>query len=89
MVEVNLVYLGIAMLLAPALGEVGKIRARTDKGFAWLATSGALYLLAAAFSYDVGYGLGGTLAYGTTIFSAIGLITTLIGAIVILTSLMK
>ena len=87
----DLVYLAIALLLAPALGEIAKIRAKADKGFAWIAAAGALYLLAAAFSVDLGI-VGVTaeqLAWGTAIFSVIGLIAALIGAIMVVLSLMK
>ncbi|MBU5558053.1 MAG: hypothetical protein QW751_02880 [Candidatus Aenigmatarchaeota archaeon] len=88
---VDLVYLAIALLLAPALGEIAKIRTKADKGFAWIAAAGALYLLAAAFSVDLG-AVGITaaqLAWGTAIFSVIGLIAALIGAIMVVLALLK
>ncbi len=81
---VDLVFLAIGLLLAPALGEIAKIRAKADKGFAWLAAAGASYLLASAFSYDIGFNMASALSYGTVLFSIIGLIATLIGAISII-----
>jgi len=86
---VDLIWLGIALLLAPALGELGKVKGKALRGFTWLAGAGALYLLAAAFSYDIGFGLAGSLAYGTTIFSIVALIATLVGAIMIIFSVFK
>lgn len=83
-----LVVLGIALLLAPALGEIAKIK--KDKGFLWLAVAGALYLLAAAFNAGFGALIPITeLGYGTALFSVIGLIFTLIGAIMLIGSLFK
>jgi hypothetical protein len=88
---VDMMWLGIALLLAPALGEIAKIRAKADKGFAWMAAAGALFLLAAAFGADLSViGIGATqMAYGTAIFSVIGLIAALIGAIWVAISLLK
>ncbi len=88
-IDLNMVYLAIALLLAPALGEIGKVRARADKGFAWIAAGGASYLLAAAFGNEFWPGLGATLSYGSAIFGVIGLILTLVGAISVLTSSWK
>lgn len=86
---VDLVWLGVALLLAPALGEVAKIRARADKGFALLAIAGVMYLLAVAFSYDLGFGITTIFGYGTMLFAIIGFIATLIGAILVLINAFK
>ena len=86
---IDLIWLGIALLLAPALGELGKVKGKAARGFAWLAGAGALYLLAVAFSYDIGFGLASSLAYGTAIFSIIALIATLVGALMIIASVFK
>jgi hypothetical protein len=86
---VDLVWLGIALLLAPVFGEFSKIRNKAGKGFEWLAGAGVLYLLAAAFMYDIGYGTTQYLTYGTVIFSIIGLIATLVGAIIVIANLFK
>lgn len=86
---IDLIYLAIALLLAPALGEIAKIRAKASKGFAWIAAAGALYLLAAAFSVDLSI-VGVTaiqLSWGTAIFSVIGLIAALIGTVWVVYSL--
>lgn len=85
----ELIYLAIALLLAPALGEIAKIRKNSEKGFTWIAAAGAMYLLAAAFTYEFWPGLGTSLAYGTVIFSVIGLIAVLIGALMVITSIFK
>ncbi len=88
--DMNLVWLGIALLLAPALGEMAKIRSKGEKGFTWIAAGGAMYLLAASFSFDIpNLSLGTNLTWGTTLFSVIGLIAVLIGAIVVLTNVFK
>lgn len=83
-----LVVLGIALLLVPALGEIAKTK--KDKGFLWLGVAGALYLLAAAF--NAGFGATFTIAelgYGAALFSVIGLIFTLIGAVMLIMGLFK
>lgn len=87
-VDMNLIWLGVGLLLAPALAELAKVRSKADKGFSWLASGGVLYLLAAAFGNDFGFGLGSALSYGWVLFSVIGLIVTLIGALVILSSML-
>jgi len=84
----ELVWLGVALFLAPALGEFAKVRAKGDKGFLWISAGGAMYLLAAAFEIPF-FNLADTLAYGTQIFSVIGLIATLIGSILVLLNVFK
>lgn len=85
---VDLIWLGIALLLAPALAEFAKIRDK--KGFMWIASGGVMYLLAAAFMYDIpGLGLAGTLQWGTVLFSVIGLIAVLVGAITVLMNVLR
>lgn len=91
MIDLNLIYLGIALLLAPALGEIGKIRAKADKGFLWLGAAGGLFILSAAFGVDLTlFGLDATvLEWGTAVFSVIGLIAVIIGTIMIFTNVFK
>ncbi len=86
---IDLIWLGIALLLTPVFGEFSKVKKKANRGFEWLAGAGVMYLLAAAFMYDIGYGTSSYLAYGTVIFSIIGLIATLVGAIIIIANLFK
>ena len=84
-----LILLGVGLLLAPALAEIAKIRTKTDKGFDWLAVAGSSYLLAAAFDIGIGFNTESALSYGTAFFSAIGLVATLIGTLLIMSSIKK
>lgn len=86
---VEMIWLAIALLLAPALGEIAKIRTKADKGFTWIAVAGAMFLLAAAFEYVNLGAYASTLIYGTMLFSVIGLICVLVGAIIVLISAFK
>lgn len=85
---IDLVWLGVALFLAPAIAEFAKVRAKSDKAFQWIGAAGIMYLLAAAFEVDF-FSLASTLAYGTQIFSIIGLIATLIGGILVLLSVFR
>ena len=91
MFEATFVWMGIALLLAPIFAEYGKIKKKGDKGFIWLGAGGALYLLAAAFELGIGtaFSIGEAATWGTTIFSVIGLIVTLIGAVFVLLGVFK
>ncbi len=85
---VDILWLGIALLLAPALAEIAKIKQK--KGFMWIAAGGVLYLLAAAFAFEVpNLGVGASLVWGTVLFSVIGLIAVLIGALTVLMGTFK
>ena len=88
--EFSLVAFSISLILAPALAEFAKVRARAEKGFAWIAVGGVFFLLAAAFEAFGGFssvaGYAGSLSVGSAIFGAIGLVSALIGA---LTTAMK
>lgn len=91
MAVVELIYLAIAALLAPALGEMAKIRSKADKAFTWIAVGGVMLVLAAAFqvvSLDayIGFALSGT---ATLIFSVIGLIAILVGSLMASVALLK
>lgn len=46
--------IGLALLLAVALAEIGKFRNRAEKGFNWLALSGAMYVFAGTASVATG-----------------------------------
>ena len=86
---VDLVMLGIAMLLAPALAEFAKMRSRNEKGYDWLAMGGVSYLVSVALSNDIGFGLASILGYGSTLFAAVGLIAGVLGVVVIVTGSLK
>lgn len=89
MFELTLMWLGIAMLLAPIFAEYGKIKAKNSKGFLWIGAAGASYLLAAAFKLGI-EGMAITqLAMGATLFSVVGLIAALVGAVFVLMGTMK
>ncbi|MBU3896543.1 MAG: hypothetical protein KJ697_01255 [Nanoarchaeota archaeon] len=89
MFELTLIWLGIALLLTPILAEYGKIRNKADRGFLWMGAGGAVYLLAAAFKLGIDGMTLSALGWGATLFSVIGLIITLIGAIFVLTGILK
>ncbi len=89
MFELTLLWLGIALLLAPVFAEYGKIKKKGDKGFLWMGAGGALYFLAAAFKLGIVGMEMAELAWGATLFSVIGLIVTLIGAIFVLLGVFK
>ncbi|MFQ6009501.1 MAG: hypothetical protein ACE5J7_00035 [Candidatus Aenigmatarchaeota archaeon] len=86
----DMVWLGIALLLAPALAEYGKMRAKAAQGFAWVAAGGVSLLLAEVFTVDLAaFGITAeTLAWGTALFGVIGLILALIGTILVLKSVL-
>jgi len=91
--EMNLIGIGLALLLAPAFAEWGKIRAKADKAFVWIGMGGLMYLVAAAFSMGIAFNVGanifGAAGWGVVIFSVIGLIAVLIGGITALMNLFK
>ncbi|MBU3904591.1 MAG: hypothetical protein KJ906_00370 [Nanoarchaeota archaeon] len=91
MFEATFVWMGIALLLAPILAEYGKIKKKGDKGFIWLGAGGASYLLAAAFNLGIGsaISIGSAVTWGTTLFSVIGLLVTLIGVVFVLLGVFK
>ena len=84
---IDLIWLGLALLLAPVFGNYGKV-GKDKRGFSWLAGAGALYILAAAFSVPISWIPSG-LEYGTLLFSVIALIATLIGALMVMASIFK
>ncbi len=91
--EMTLLGIGLALLLAPAFAEWGKIRTKVDKAFMWIGTGGVMYLMAAVFSMGIGFDLGanifGAAGWGVVIFSVIGLIAVLIGVVTALMNLFK
>lgn len=70
----ELIGLGIACLLAPAIAEHGKLRHKAEKGFNWLALAGVWFVFAAAFLL-VPFSMFGL----ESMFAAIGSYVTLIG----------
>lgn len=81
--DISLIEIGIALLLGAALAEYAKFKRRSEKGWAWIATAGVLFLFAGTF-------VGVTpvdqfLTFGTyglkDIFAVIGWLFALIGAI--------
>lgn len=89
MAVIELIYLAIAALLAPALAEIAKIRAKADKAFGWIAVAGVMFVLAATFTVvDLSAYVPG-LNMLTTLFSAIGLIAVLVGALWASVALLK
>jgi len=87
----TLIWLGIALLLAPALGEIAKVRMKAEKGFLWLGAAGAMFLVSATFGVDLtAFGLeASSMIWGTAIFGLIGMVLTIIGAIWILLNIFK
>lgn len=88
---IELIYLAIAALLAPALAEMAKIRKKADKAFTWIAVGGVLFVLAATFSVvDLSVvGITGVSSGLVSIFSVIGLVAVLIGALMTSIALLK
>lgn len=73
---------GIALLLAVALAEHAKFRAKAEKGWAWIATAGVFFLFAGAFPLTVAnYTQFGETWGLVTIFEVIGWILALIGTL--------
>ncbi|OGI12404.1 hypothetical protein A3K64_01065 [Candidatus Micrarchaeota archaeon RBG_16_36_9] len=80
-IDINLLWLGLALLIAPVLGTYAKV-VKDKRGFVWLTGAGVLYLLASAFSVEISWIPSG-LSYGIIIFSIIALIATFIGALMV------
>ena len=89
---VEMIYLAIAALLAPALAEMAKIRAKADKAFTWVAVGGVLFVLSASFAL-VDLSIVGIAASMTTplvsLFSIIGLVAVLVGSLMVSIALLK
>ncbi len=89
---VELIYLAIAALLAPALAEMAKIRAKADKAFTWVAVGGVMFVLSAAFAFtDLSLvGIAATLTLPlVSLFSIIGLVAVLVGSLMATVALLK
>ncbi|MBU3957751.1 MAG: hypothetical protein KKB25_01620 [Nanoarchaeota archaeon] len=88
----ELVYLAIAALLAPALAEMAKIRAKADKAFTWIAVGGVMFVLAASFAL-VDLSIVGIAASMTaplvSLFSIVGLVAVLVGSLMASVALLK
>ncbi len=92
MAVVELVYLAIAALLAPALAEMAKIRAKADKAFTWVAVGGVMFVLAAAFALvDLSIvGIAATMTVPVvSLFSIVGLVAILVGSLMASIALLK
>ncbi len=89
---VELIYLAIAALLAPALAEMAKIRAKADKAFTWVAVGGVMFVLSASFALvDLSIvGIAATMtAPLVSLFSIIGLVAVLVGSLMASVALLK
>jgi len=87
----TMVYLAVAALLAPALAEMAKIRAKAEKAFTWIAVGGILFVVAAAFAtIDLAVvGIAGISTTLSMIFGVVGLIAVLVGALMASIGLLK
>lgn len=80
----DLVLLGLAFLLAPAIAEYANIRKKAERGFNWIAAAGVLFLFAGTLGSNI---IPQTLAetlgelYIRELFYVIGWIFSLIGAV--------
>lgn len=89
---VEMIYLAIAALLAPALAEMAKIRAKADKAFTWVAVGGVMFVLSASFALvDLSIvGIAATMtAPLVSLFSIIGLVAVLVGSLMASIALLK
>lgn len=88
---IEMVYLAIAALLAPALAEMAKIRSKADKAFTFIAVGGVLFVLAATFSLvDLSLlGLTTISATLTSVFEIAGLVAVLVGSLMASVALLK
>jgi len=84
---IDLIWLGLALLIAPVFGMYAKIIS-DKRGFVWLTGAGVLYLLAATFSVEISWIPSG-LDYGRQIFSIIALIATFIGSLMVASNIFK
>ena len=89
MFELNLMWLGVTLFLVPIFAEYGKIKTKAGKGFLWLGAGGAMYLLSAAFQLGITGFAFDAMKYATALFSVIGLVATLIGAILVLLAIFR
>ncbi len=87
----DLVYLAVATLLAPALAEMAKIRAKAEKAFTLVAVGGVLFVLAAAFAVVdfATVGVTGVSQALSMVFGIVGLIAVLVGALMASAGLLK
>ncbi len=89
---VEMIYLAIAALLAPALAEMGKMRAKADKAFTWVAVGGVMFVLSASFAL-VDLSIVGIAASMTaplvSLFSIVGLVAVLVGSLMASIALLK
>ncbi|MEM5790523.1 MAG: hypothetical protein QXP77_00485 [Candidatus Aenigmatarchaeota archaeon] len=80
----DLVLLGLAFLLAPAIAEYANIRKKAERGFNWIAAAGVLFLFAGTLGSGlIPASLADTLGelYIRELFYVVGWIFSLIGAV--------
>jgi hypothetical protein len=78
----ELVWFALATLLAPVFAEYAKIRAKADKAFSFIATSGIFFLLAMGFELSFFSTVAGPAAmYGVYLFQFLGWLVLLIGVL--------
>ncbi len=79
----DLVLLGLAFLLAPAIAEYANIRKKAERGFNWISSAGVLFLFAGTLGSSVTPASLGTLGelYIRELFYVVGWIFALIGAV--------
>jgi len=86
----NVVYLAVAALLAPALAEIAKIRAKAGRAFTFIAVGGILFIGSVAVSVSplgmMQQSLADSLA---SLFSIGGLIVVLIGVLLATAALIR
>jgi len=86
MVFEQVLWLGLAFLLAPVFAEWAKLRHKAEKGFNWFAVAGAFFLFSAVFAGVPSVMTGGVLAVVSPlgqVFEIIGFLFALIGTIFI------
>jgi uncharacterized membrane protein HdeD (DUF308 family) len=86
MVFEQVLWLGLAFLLAPVFAEWAKLRHKAEKGFNWFAVAGAFFLFSAVFVGIPSVGTTGVLGVVAPlgqVFEIIGFLFALIGTIFI------
>ncbi|HDM05653.1 MAG TPA: hypothetical protein ENG34_00045 [Candidatus Aenigmarchaeota archaeon] len=82
----EIVWLGLACLLAPVFAQYAGMRKKAEKGFNWIMMAGLLFLLAGAFdaatvSFWTASGLTDVASGGVWLFEIIGWIFILVGVL--------
>lgn len=82
----EIVWLGLVCLLAPAIAQYAGVKKKMDKGLGWVAVAGLMFILAGAFDASVvtfwaTSDLGSVADGGLYLFQIIGWIFVLVGVI--------